>query len=193
MDQRIAEAAKTSTLQVQDDSHEEQQRQNRARGVERLWGPADAMPIVRDAIFCARVVASLANERISDGEAQARVADHFVEVCDAHATPKPDRKDGREVIRRQKGRCAVPGCSNPIHHLHHVTFRSRGGSNDLDNLIGLCWFHHLIGVHKGYLTVRGRAGGVLQWRLGAIGGAIDDEGRTETWITEGGRDVRLRE
>jgi len=185
---RIALAARTSALQVQDDSTEERQRQNRAQGIERLWGPEDAMPVVRDAILCARVLAGLENERISDGEAQARVADHFVRVCEAHAPPKMDARRA-EVFRRQKGRCAVPGCSNPIHHLHHLTYRSRGGSNDTDNLIGLCWWHHLVGVHRGHLTVYGKGGGVLTWDFGAI----DADGRARIWITEGGRDVRLTE
>jgi hypothetical protein len=55
----------------------------------------------------------------------------------------------RRAVHRRDGGCRFPGCSarafTNIHHLHH---RSKGGSNDLGNLLELCWHHHRL-VHEG--------------------------------------------
>jgi hypothetical protein len=85
----------------------------------------------------------------------------------------------RKVLMRHGGRCAVPGCSRAACHVHHVRLRSRGGTNDLWNEVGLCAWHHLGGIHRGYLTVEGRAGERLVWRF-ATG---------EVFITYGEDDV----
>jgi hypothetical protein len=49
----------------------------------------------------------------------------------------------------------------------HIEFRSVGGSNDPSNLVSLCAAHHLQGVHKGWIGVRGLAPDGLEWELGA--------------------------
>jgi 5-methylcytosine-specific restriction endonuclease McrA len=62
----------------------------------------------------------------------------------------------RAVLRRDHGRCVVPGCRNGLYiDVHHVEFRSEGGSNTPDNLICLCGAHHRA-VHRGELHVVGR-------------------------------------
>jgi 5-methylcytosine-specific restriction endonuclease McrA len=38
-------------------------------------------------------------------------------------------------------------------HPHHVTFRSQGGNDDMNNVITLCACCHLDGVHKGNLKI----------------------------------------
>ena len=111
---------------------------------------------------------------IEAGEALALVATHFKRVWKAH------RKRGigprrRAVLLREDGLCAVPGCSRPAQHEHHMRYRSQGGSDDPTNLVGLCAMHHLRGVHGGWLTVAGCAGERLEWEFG--------DG--ERWITEG--------
>jgi hypothetical protein len=62
------------------------------------------------------------------------------------------------VIERDGYRCAVPGCTS-CHNLHdhHVQFRSQGGSDELDDRITLCAFHHQHCLHAGLLRVAGTA------------------------------------
>ena len=63
-----------------------------------------------------------------------------------------NRQQRRAIIARQGGICAGPGCRNTHLEIHHVTWWSRGGSTDLDHLIGLCVrCHHL--VHRELLTI----------------------------------------
>ena len=49
---------------------------------------------------------------------------------------------------------------------HHIIFRSRGGTDDESNRVGLCAFHHLRGVHGGRLRCTGRAQDGLTWQIG---------------------------
>jgi hypothetical protein len=115
---------------------------------------------------------------ITAGEALATLADHFVSVWSASR----DRSSWlrAEVLTRNGGCCAVPGCSRAAVHAHHVRFRSRGGTDDAWNQVGLCAWHHLCGIHHGYLTVEGKAGERLLWRLGT----------GESFVTYGKDDVR---
>jgi hypothetical protein len=187
IDARIEEAASTTWQQLERESTEREDRQNRAAGVRRLWGPDDAAAAVVDAILSAQAVAKAkTGEQIGAGEALARIADHFVEVCKAHAAGSrrvPRRR--REVLARTDGICSVPGCSRPAEHVHHIVFRSRGGKNVLWNETGVCTPHHLHGIHRGYLTVRGRAGEALVWEFGAA-----EAVPLEVWLTKGGDDVK---
>jgi len=78
----------------------------------------------------------------------------------------PDRRDDT-IFVRDGWRCAAPGCSSRRNlEIHHVVYRSRGGSDDGWNLITLCRFHHQRGEHGGLLLVRGRAPIEVTWRLG---------------------------
>jgi hypothetical protein len=60
----------------------------------------------------------------------------------------------RRMLRARDQGCRFPGCGQrafvDAHHIHH---RARGGSNELDNLIELCWFHHRL-VHEGGWKIR---------------------------------------
>jgi hypothetical protein len=47
-----------------------------------------------------------------------------------------------------------------------VAFRGQGGSNESENLVGICACHHLRGIHGGYIRVRGLAPDGLVWKLG---------------------------
>jgi hypothetical protein len=54
----------------------------------------------------------------------------------------------RVLLMRDRG-CAAPGCGRVrFLHAHHVTFWSRGGTTDLDNLVMLCGEHHRL-LHDG--------------------------------------------
>jgi hypothetical protein len=60
----------------------------------------------------------------------------------------------RRAVRRRDRGCRFPGCGRrAFTQIHHVRHRAHGGSNDLANLIQLCWFHHRL-VHEGGWSVR---------------------------------------
>ena len=85
----------------------------------------------------------------------------------------PDRRDDRFFVR-DGWRCAAPGCSSRRNlELHHIVYRSRGGSDDGWNLITLCCFHHRCGEHGFCMSVRGRAPTGLTWRLGRDDVAVE--------------------
>jgi hypothetical protein len=90
------------------------------------------------------------------------VAAHFIETWEV----KGRRTAARRVIDRNGGWCAVPGCSRPAVHSHHIQFRSHGGGPEDENQVGVCLAHHLHGIHEGYVRVSGRAPDALVWELG---------------------------
>jgi hypothetical protein len=97
------------------------------------------------------------------GKCLAIVAWHFVETWSGLGKPRMTRS--REVRERDGGHCQVPGCSRAATHAHHVDFRSHGGGDEPENLVGLCAFHHLRCIHGGWLRVVGRAPDALTWFL----------------------------
>jgi hypothetical protein len=83
---------------------------------------------------------------ITTGGEQARILN--VGRTRRHA----NRQQRRAIIARQHGICAAPGCHNTHLEIHHVTWWSRGGTTDLNHMIGLCIrCHHL--VHRELLNV----------------------------------------
>ncbi len=68
--------------------------------------------------------------------------------------PSPTR---RKVFIRERFACAVPGCRSRRHlDIHHITFRSHGGTHALSNVLLTCAGHHAQ-VHEGRLVITGRA------------------------------------
>lgn len=60
-------------------------------------------------------------------------------------------------------------CSNPIEEYHHIVEQSKGGSNTINNIAGLCEKHHTL-VHtdeKIYLKVKAKKEGLLK-KYGAL-------------------------
>jgi len=84
-------------------------------------------------------------------------------IGDPHVGPKPTRAEQdippavrRQVMRRDQGRCHVPGCRSTLFlDLHHIRARSEGGPHDADNLIALCGAHHRA-HHRGLLIIEGQ-------------------------------------
>jgi hypothetical protein len=82
--------------------------------------------------------------------------------CDARVLPthvgeratqtiRPARR--RAVMRRDGGRCVVPGCRHATFvDVHHITARADGGGDDVENLLVLCAAHHRA-VHRGALVL----------------------------------------
>jgi hypothetical protein len=99
----------------------------------------------------------------SESEALDAMLEHCFETWGL-----PNGKVPREhrVFERDGWRCTVPGCTSYRNlHDHHVEFRSAGGSDDLANRTTLCAAHHLRGVHKGLIRIRGRAPDGLHFEL----------------------------
>lgn len=62
-------------------------------------------------------------------------------------------KNAAEYIKtKQNGRCAI--CGEPIEHIHHIVPRSKGGSDNVKNLVGLCKCCHNM-VHKDKSLLKG--------------------------------------
>jgi hypothetical protein len=82
-----------------------------------------------------------------------------------------------QAVRRRDRRCRWPGCDRPaeLSQVHHIVPRAAGGLTELNNLLTLCDFHHLIVVHTWGWTIR----------LGADG--------TTTAVSRGGRTLREAE
>jgi hypothetical protein len=71
------------------------------------------------------------------------------------------------VFARDGWRCRVPACSARRElQDHHITFRSRGGSNARSNRIAICAAHHHHGIHAGVIRASGTAPHAVRWELG---------------------------
>ncbi|MFL5301087.1 MAG: HNH endonuclease, partial [Anaeromyxobacteraceae bacterium] len=132
-----------------------------ARGELELRVPHSVAQLVTAACRAARKAAGCF---LTPGECLDRIATHFIDTWRA-ALPRPRTAEAR-AIARDGGVCQVPGCSRGAVHAHHVQYRSRGGGDEAENLTALCAAHHLVGVHRGYLRVRGEAPHRLTWQLG---------------------------
>jgi hypothetical protein len=87
----------------------------------------------------------------------------------------------RKVMRRDHGRCVVPGCRHATFvDVHHLETRADGGAHDEDNLIVLCSAHHRA-LHRGQLEITGRATHGLSFRRsdGEPYGALNSPGATD--------------
>ena len=70
----------------------------------------------------------------------------------------------RHVLRRDAGRCRVPGCRHAVYvDVHHVDPRAEGGQHGADNLVTLCAAHHRA-VHCGAVVIERAATGELRFR-----------------------------
>lgn len=63
-----------------------------------------------------------------------------IDVATQHRSSQPDKATRQRVYARDQ-RCRYCGtCAD--RHLHHIVYRSQGGSHDDTNLIWLCAKHH---------------------------------------------------
>lgn len=69
----------------------------------------------------------------------------------------------RDVLERDGWRCMYPGCEARKNlEVHHVRFRSRGGTDEPSNLAVVCHFHHAM-IHAEQIALSGRAPLSLEW------------------------------
>jgi hypothetical protein len=92
------------------------------------------------------------------------------EIPDAHvgagkrATQSIPPAVRRQVMRRDSGRCCVPGCRHSIFvDVHHIDARAENGGHEPENLMVLCAAHHRA-LHRGSLIVEGRPSTGLKFR-----------------------------
>ena len=72
-----------------------------------------------------------------------------------------------EIYQRDAHCCASPVCRRHDVTPHHLEFRSRGGGDEAENLLSLCVWCHLYGVHEGRLSVRPPASAPY-WEIGSL-------------------------
>jgi hypothetical protein len=72
------------------------------------------------------------------------------------------------IYIRDRYRCSSPVCNRRDVTPHHLQFRSAGGSDDDENVVAVCTWCHLFGVHGGRIRAEGTAEHI-RWELGAAG------------------------
>jgi hypothetical protein len=81
------------------------------------------------------------------------------------------------IYLRDRYRCASPTCWRRDVTPHHLRFRSQGGGEEDDNLVALCTWCHLFGIHTwGSIKATGPAS-ELGWRTPVL----EVRGREVTW------------
>ena len=167
VEERIAEAESTTWQKVGQRAEREERESERAREEIECEGPRPAMDVVTEAVLDARrQILALGEENASEGEAQARIGDHFVAVHEVRLNRAEWRNAWEKgVLMRHGGLCAVPGCTRAARDSHHIWFQSHDGPDVHWNCVAVCWFHHKRCIHRGLLVVRGRGGEYLIWKF----------------------------
>jgi hypothetical protein len=158
----------------------------------RFTGPAASIHDLRHSLNLARVqLAEQARQLASPADEarlfpSIRLAARHLE----HGTPIPDwicllslleefveawdnprhmpRRPTDAIAARDGWRCTAPGCTSREVEVHHIVYRSHGGSDDPANLTSLCPFHHRMGEHGGLLKVTGTAPLNLRFQIGSL-------------------------
>jgi hypothetical protein len=82
-----------------------------------------------------------------------------------------------EIYARDGWECASPTCTRRDVTPHHIRFRSQGGGDEPDNVVALCSWCHLWGIHSvGAIKATGPATG-MRWRTPVL----EVRGREVTW------------
>ena len=142
-------------------------------------GDAAAGSQARDAAAAAKPMYQIAITRCTDCmRAWQDVAGHTIEIsetelaqasCDAELLGRVDGDQPARVtktipprtrragLRRDRGRCVVPGCRNARYvDVHHIEPRAQGGKHTPSKLAALCSAHHKA-AHDGRLRIDGTA------------------------------------
>jgi hypothetical protein len=158
----IARAEKMTVAELERAVEADRDAQTRTRGELVVRLPEDVRTVFSDAC---RAVREAEGGWVGVSECLVVMCRHFVETYGDEMRPKTK---AQRVMDRDRGLCTCPGCSKAADNVHHIEFRSHGGGDNEENLTSLCLAHHLHGVHKGYVRVRGAAPGGLRWELGEV-------------------------
>jgi hypothetical protein len=142
----------------------DEERQVSARNELELVMPRQVSALFHDAC---RAVRAAEKRHVTTAEALVIMSRHFIDTYKEEL--KERNTPAKRARDRDRGWCTAPGCSRPAANSHHIRFRSHGGGDGPPNRTSLCLAHHLHGVHKGYIRVRGRAPDDLVWELGEVG------------------------
>ena len=82
---------------------------------------------------------------------------------------RPNAALRRAARERDKCRCRFPGCESRRIDLHHIQYWSHGGRTSLENLIGLCKYHHMLVHDRGYLIAAQPGGAFAFFRPDGTG------------------------
>ncbi|MBK7074725.1 MAG: HNH endonuclease [Myxococcales bacterium] len=119
---------------------------------------------------CTRAWQDVAGHTIEISETELAQASCDAELLGRVDGDKPARvtktippRTRRAVLRRDRGRCVVPGCRNARYvDVHHIVPRAAGGKHTPSKLSVLCSAHHKA-AHDGRLRVEGTAPGKLRF------------------------------
>ena len=113
---------------------------------------------------CTRAWQDVAGHTIEISETELAQASCDAELLGRVDGDKPARvtktippRTRRAVLRRDRGRCVVPGCRNARYvDVHHIVPRAAGGKHTPSKLSALCSAHHKA-AHDGRLRIDGTA------------------------------------
>jgi hypothetical protein len=130
----------------------------------RFWAPWSVVSDFREAIGRIR---DQAGPRMATWQAAILLVGTAARIWKEQEDPEAQKSLRARVLGRDGQRCVAPGCTRRrMLELHHGVFRSRGGTNDPENLWPLCYGHHQRVIHAGYARLRGRAPQEAEWELG---------------------------
>jgi hypothetical protein len=158
-DRWISRAQKISCADLRRELQGEEDGKMCARGSFRTFLPRRVHLLVQETF---RAVRRAEGRWCSAGECFGKMCARFMEVW---RQPKGRMTRQKRVRERDGGLCRVPGCSRAATDVHHIIFRSRGGTHRLENQVSLCAAHHRA-VHNGWIRVWGEAPDCLTWQLG---------------------------
>ncbi len=113
---------------------------------------------------CLRAWQDVAGHTIEISETELAQASCDAELLGRVDGDKPARvtktippRTRRAVLRRDRGRCVVPGCRNARYvDVHHIVARAAGGKHTPTKLAVMCSAHHKA-AHDGRLRIEGSA------------------------------------
>jgi hypothetical protein len=158
----------------------------------RLEGPEDVMRDLRRCLNSIRLQLAICSQRLQEAPpgdaARTFPSIRLAQPCASRRKPIPDwicflalaeecaeewdnprrmpRRPTDAILSRDGWRCTAPGCTARELEVHHIVYKSQGGSDDPSNLTSLCPFHHRMVVHGGRATLTGTAPLGLHWRIG---------------------------
>lgn len=100
-----------------------------------------------------------------DADTEVVMHDADGRVTDVSARRSVVRGRLRRLVQQRDRTCQVPGCTHRARkEVHHLRHRSQGGTNDPDNLVLVCSYHHHR-LHEGGWSATRLADGTVQFTL----------------------------